>query len=227
MKNFVLAHDLGTTGNKATLYDREGRMAASAFHPYGTEYANIGWAEQNPEDWWQAVCGSTRKLLQQALVSSDQIACITFSGQMMGVVPLDKHARPLRNAIIWADVRAAEQERWLAERIPSDEIYRITGHRLSVSYSLCKMLWLRDNQPELFKATHKFVHAKDAMVARLTGVFVTEPSDASGMNLYDLERAEWSAQIIQAAQLEPAQLPELCQSTDVVGAVLAEVADEV
>ncbi len=227
MKNYVLAHDLGTTGNKATLYDREGRMVSSAFDGYGTEYAHTGWAEQNPEDWWRAVCTSTRKLLQQAQVGADDVACITFSGQMMGCVPLDKAARPLRNAIIWADQRAVQQQNWLAEQIPPEEVYRITGHRLSASYSLCKMLWLRDNQPDVYRSTYKFVHAKDAMVARLTGHFVTEPSDASGMNLYDLEGGVWSDRMIKAAKLDPAQLPDLCQSTDVVGGVLPQVADEV
>ena len=227
MKNYVIAHDLGTTGNKATLYNEHGHLIGSAFHGYGTEYAHTGWAEQNPEDWWQAVCLSTRKLLLQTRLNPDEIACIVFSGQMMGCVPLDKNAKPLRNAIIWADQRAVEQERWLGQCINPDEVYRITGHRLSASYTLSKMLWLRDNQPEVYKATHKFVHAKDAVVARLTGAFVTEPSDASGMNLYDLEQGGWSDKIITAAGIDPAQLPELRKSTDVVGNVLAAVADDV
>jgi xylulokinase len=185
MRRFILAHDLGTTGNKATLYDQEGKLVGSSFFGYSTEYAYINWAEQNPEDWWRAVCLSTQKLLREADVRPDEVAAITFSGQMMGCVPLDKSARPLRNAIIWADQRAVDQERWLAERISPQDVYRTTGHRLSVSYSLCKALWLRDNQPDIYRATHKFVHAKDAIVARLTGAFVTDHSDASGMNLYD------------------------------------------
>jgi xylulokinase len=227
MKNYVLAHDLGTTGNKATLYDREGALTGSAFYAYTTEYARTSWAEQDPEDWWQAVCASTHKLLQQTRVPADDVACIVFSGQMMGCVPLDRQARPLRQAIIWADQRAVEQERWVGERVPPEEVYRITGHRLSASYSLPKMLWLRDHQPDVYEAAYKFVHAKDAIVARLTGVFVTEPSDASGMNLYDLEQGTWSERIMQAVGLNPAQLPDLRRSVDVVGEVLPEVADEV
>ncbi len=227
MKSYVLAHDLGTTGNKASLYDREGALKGSAFYAYDTEYAHTSWAEQNPDDWWQAVCLSTRKLLQETRVRADAIACITFSGQMMGCVPLDKNARPLRKAIIWADQRAVEQERWLGERIPPEEVYRITGHRLSASYSLCKMLWLRDHQPDIYKAAYRFVHAKDSIVARLTGAFVTDPSDGSSMNLYDLERGVWSERIIEAAEIDAAQLPDLRLSVDVVGAVRPEVADEV
>jgi xylulokinase len=227
MKNFILAHDLGTTGNKATLYDQEGALVSSAIYGYETEYAHTSWAEQDPEDWWRAVCASTRELLGQTKVRGDEVACIVFSGQMMGCVPLDKEARPLRKAIIWADQRSVEQERWVGERVSPEEVYRITGHRLSASYSLSKILWLRDHQPDIYTEAYKFVHAKDAIVARLTGVFVTDASDASGMNLYDLEGGTWSERIVEAAELDPAQLPEIRQSIDVVGEVLSEVADEV
>lgn len=227
MKNYVIAHDLGTTGNKATLYDREGQLVNSAFHGYGTEYAHTSWAEQNPEDWWTAVCISTRKLLQETALRADDVACVVFSGQMMGCVALDKAARPIHNAIIWADQRSVEQERWLSEHISPERVYAITGHRLSASYSLCKMLWLRDNLSEKYRSAHKFVHAKDAVVARLTGAFVTDPSDASGMNLYDLVRGQWSDEIIDAAGIDPAQLPDPHPSTEVVGGILRDVVDEV
>lgn len=226
-KDYVLAHDLGTTGNKATLYDKDGTLVTSAFAGYGTQYEHTGWAEQNPDDWWTAVCDSTRQLLHKAGISGDAIAAISFSGQMMGAVPLDEQARPIRNAIIWADQRAQDQERFLAERIDPVDVYRITGHRLSASYSLCKILWLRDNQPDLYARTHKFVHAKDAIVARLTGEFATEPTDASGMNLFDLKGWDWSDDIIAAADLDADKLPRLQQSTDVVGGVRPDVAAEV
>lgn len=226
-KDYVLAHDLGTTGNKATLYDKDGTLVSSAFCGYGTQYEHTGWAEQNPEDWWTAVCDSTRQLLHKAGISGERIAVISFSGQMMGAVALDADARPLRQAIIWADQRALDQERSLGERIDPADVYHITGHRLSASYSLCKILWIRDHQPDLYAQTHKFVHAKDAIVARLTGEFVTEPTDASGMNLFDLEAWDWSEAIIAASELDPAKLPALRKSTDVVGGVLPDAAAQV
>ncbi len=228
VKNYILAHDLGTTGNKATLYDREGKLVGSAFYGYKTEFANTGWAEQNPEDWWQAICQSTRRLVQEvAGLRPDEIACITFSGQMQGCVPLDANARPLRNAIIWADQRSVAQVNWVAERISPERVYAITGHRLSASYSLAKILWLRDHQPDVYRATHKFVLAKDSIVARLTGNFVTDLSDGSGMNLYDLEAEAWSGNILEAAQINPAQLPDLRRSIDVVGELLPDAAEEI
>lgn len=227
MGNYIIAHDLGTTGNKATLYDREGKLVGAVFHAYETEYAHTGWAEQNPEDWWTAVCQSTQQLLQQTHVSKDDIACITFSGQMMGAVALDKDGRPLRNAIIWADQRALQQNDWVLERVSFEEMYHLTGHRASSSYSLQKILWIRDNQPDIYNATHKFVHAKDSIVARLTGNFVTDPSDASSMNIYDLHTGEWSSKILDAVDLPIDKLPDIRQSIDVVGELLPQVADEV
>lgn len=223
---YILAHDLGTTGNKATLYDADGHLVGSAFHAYATQYQHAGWAEQNPEDWWQAVCLSTRQLLAETGIRGADVAVLSFSGQMMGAVALDKHAHPLRPAIIWADTRATEQSKRLSEKLSPEQVYRITGHRLSSSYSVHKIAWIRQHQPDIYHATYKFMHAKDAMIARLTGRFVTEPSDASGMNCYHLEGGTWSGMILEAAGVDAEKLPDIVASTDVVGGVLASVAGE-
>jgi xylulokinase len=224
-KQFVLAHDLGTTGNKATLYNATGALVASTFDGYTVDYPHPNWAEQNPEDWWNAVCTSSRRLIAESGIAPSAVACVVFSGQMQGCVALDADANPLRSAIIWADQRAVEQTAWVAEQIPPETIYAITGHRLSPAYTLGKMLWLRDHQPDIYAAAHKFVHAKDFIVARMTGQFVTDVSDATGMNLYDLERGTWSAQILDATGIDAAQLPDVRLSTDVVGEVLPAPAE--
>ncbi|GAH36353.1 unnamed protein product, partial [marine sediment metagenome] len=171
-EKFILAHDLGTTGNKASLFDSSGKAIASSFYGYETEYAHFNWAEQNPEDWWLAVCSSTKELINKTRISEKDVACITFSGQMMGCVAVDADANPLRNAIIWADMRAVDEADYLIERAGWEETYRITGHRASSSYSGAKALWIRNNQPEIFSNTHKIIHAKDFIVAKLTGKFV-------------------------------------------------------
>ncbi|MDX2160340.1 MAG: xylulokinase [bacterium] len=227
MKTYILAHDLGTTGNKATLYDREGTLIGSAFHAYSTQFEHTGWAEQNPHDWWEAVCVSTRHLLARTGVFGRDVACITFSGQMQGAVPVDAHGQPLRPAIIWMDQRAGTQTDQIAQAIGRDAVYRITGHRLSAAYSLPKIMWMRDHQPQIYADAHKFLTAKDAIIARLTGQFVTEPSDASGMNLFDLAGGVWSESMLQAAALDPSKLPEIRRSVDVAGEVLNAAADEI
>ncbi|HEX8918681.1 MAG TPA: FGGY family carbohydrate kinase, partial [Chloroflexota bacterium] len=199
---YVLAHDVGTTGNKATLYDEEGALAGSTFVAYGTVFPRTGWVEQNPDDWWRSLCTSTHDLLHQTSVAASDIACVAFSGQMMGAVAVDAQARPLRNAIIWADQRAVSQIDRVAEHCSPHDVYAITGHRLSPSYSAAKMLWLKDMEPQTYSQTFKFLQAKDFLAAKLTGMYATDPSDASGTNLYDLKQGVWSNPLVEAFGIE-------------------------
>jgi xylulokinase len=223
---YVLAHDVGTTGNKATLFDEDGALVRSAFAPYQTLYPHAGWAEQRPSDWWRALCLSTRSLLQDSGAGPSEIACVAFSGQMMGAVAVDEHANPVRNAIIWADQRAVSQVERVARRVDPRHVYAVTGHRLSPSYSAAKILWLKEVEPQSYEAARTFLQAKDFLAARLTGALVTDRSDASGTNLYDLGRGTWSDELVEAFELEPAKLPQIRESTDVVGEVTDHAAEE-
>ncbi|HHX64757.1 MAG TPA: xylulokinase [Chloroflexi bacterium] len=226
MPELILAHDLGTTGNKASLFDIEGHLLAAAFSGYETAYPQPGWAEQDPADWWRAVCESTRRLLAESGRKADDIAVVSFSGQMMGCLPVDESGAPLRSAIIWADQRAEEEAAFIAERAGRDEVYTITGHRVSSNYSAAKILWLRRHQPDLFSRTHRVLQAKDYAVFCLTGAYATDYSDASGTNLFDLRRRVWSGAIIEALGLDPALLPEALPSHTVVGTVTSDAAVE-
>jgi xylulokinase len=226
-EKFILAHDLGTTGNKASLFDEQGNVYISSLSTYRTEYPRPNWVEQNPEDWWNAVCTSTKQLLSTSRINPKQVACITFSGQMMGCVALDHNAQPLRNALIWADTRAIPQAEQLISKVGMEKVYRITGHRASSSYTAAKIMWVRDHQPEIFAEAQKFVNAKDFIVARLTGRFATDFSDAGGTNLYDLEAYDWSPTLLEAANLDRSLLPDLHESSEVVGEVLHSISEEV
>lgn len=226
MASYILAHDLGTTGNKASLYSSDGCLLASSFQGYSTTYPQVGWAEQNPEDWWSAVVAATRTLLARAKVTARDIACVTFSGQMMGCVPVDRAGGTLRPALIWADQRATAQARRLMESACGQEtVYRITGHRPSPAYSAAKIMWLKDNQPEIYGRAYKFLHAKDFVVMRLTGEAATDYSDASGMNLFDITTLEWSPVLVDASGIAPEKLPEPHPSTDIVGEVTKAAAE--
>jgi xylulokinase len=227
LKGYILAHDLGTSGNKATLYDLNGKLHTSSFYEYETFYPKTNWVEQDPADWWKAVCISTQDLIEKAGVSKSEILCICFSAQMMGCLPVDKDGNPLRKTIIWADLRSVSQANFMEEAIGMKDVYRITGHRISPAYSAAKILWVKDNQPEIFQKTHKILHAKDYIIYKLTGKFVTDYSDASGMNLLDLEKKDWSDQVLQAIRLTRDILPELHPSTDIAGTVTKGVAAEV
>jgi len=222
----ILAHDLGTTGNKATLFDENGSLIASEFFGYDTFFPDALSVEQNPEDYWEAVCISTRKLIEKSGYTRDQIAVVSFSGQMMGALPVDATGKPLYRILIWADRRGVNEVNWVRERIDEDRIYQITGHRLSPNYSLAKILWLKKNHPEVYERTTYFLMAKDYVVFKLTGHFASDYSDASGTNLFDLVRETWSDEILNAVEIDPAKLPPLYSSTEVVGEITHEAARE-
>ena len=132
---YILAHDLGTSGNKATLFDGDGKMVASVRRPYQTDYTKPGWVEQNPADWWTAICETTLGLLETGVVKPEQIACVVPCGHMMGCVMTGAGGEALRPAIIWADTRAGKQEQALLDAIGLEDGYKITGHRMSASYT--------------------------------------------------------------------------------------------
>jgi xylulokinase len=222
MTTFLLAHDLGTSGNKATLFTSDGRLMASRTSSYSTRFFRGNWAEQDPEDWWRAICETSRQLVAE--IDPGQIACVALSGQMMGCTPVDAQGRALRPSIIYCDQRAEEQAQQLRARIGLAEFYRIVGHRISASYSLEKLMWLRDHEPDLFRQTAKTLCAKDYINLRLTGEVATDHSDASGTNAFDLNRGCWSDEVLRAANIDASLFPQPRLSTDLLGRITAEAA---
>jgi len=224
--HYILAHDLGTTGNKATLFDAAGVRVATTLEAYDTAYPHPNWAEQAPADWWRAVRDSTRELLASSSVAAGDIAVVSFSGMMNGALAVDAMGVPLRSAIIWADQRATAEAEFLAHCCGAEQVYRRTGHRAGASYTAAKMLWIQRHQPELYARTHQFLQAKDYAAYKMSGVFATDYSDASGTNLFDLERHDWALDMIEAVGLDPRKLPPAHPSITVIGKVTSEAAAE-
>jgi xylulokinase len=217
MKRYILAHDLGTSGNKATLFTTDGELVDSQTYPYETLYFHGNWAEQNPSDWWRAVCDSTGALISG--IDSAKIACVAFSGQMMGCLCVDKKGNPLRNSIIYSDQRASLETRLLLDQIDEKEFYNIIGHRASPSYSIEKLMWLKNNEPETYSRTYKMLNAKDYINYKLTGNMATDYSDASGTNAFDLNTYQWSDKIVDISGIDGDMLPVTRESTAVLGTV--------
>jgi len=190
-KEYVVAHDLGTSGNKATLFDSDGNLLASSFSGYNTSYPSHGWAEQSQEDWWQSVVTSTKDLMEKVPDAKKSIVAISFSGQMMSCCSVDKDGEPLFNAIIWSDQRSYREKAELSERIGDDAAYKVTGTVFIANYLAAKILWLRNNFSEIYKKCYKFLHSKDYVAHKMTGEFVTDYSDASGTNLFDIQKKKW------------------------------------
>ncbi len=226
MESYILAHDLGTSGNKATLFREDGSIVSSRTVSYPVFYDRPLYAEQDAADWWRAVCESTKELLQSAGVSGEEVAAVSFSGQMMGCLPVDREGNPLRRAIIWADQRAQAEAAALAEKIDDRRFYGIVGHRNTASYGIQKAMWIRNHEPEVYDRTWKFLNAKDYIVYKLTGQARTDPSDANSAACFDLRGLCWSEEIVRASGIDPDKLPEIVPSTAVVGCVTLEAAME-
>ncbi len=224
-KHFILAHDLGTTGNKATLFDVDGSIVASTLAAYPTAYPQPNWAEQDPADWQAAVFDSTRRLLAESNADPAQIAVVSFSGHMQGALAVDALGVPLRPAIIWADQRATAQADFIAQSWGEAEVYRLTGNRVSPAYTVAKILWLKENQPDLFRQTHKILQPKDYAAFLLSGVFATDYSDASLAQLLDLEQRLYAADFLARLGISLALLPDLYPSAAVIGEVTPAAAD--
>ncbi len=222
MPQYLLAHDIGTSGDKATLFDTDGKLVASHTSAYDTNFFNNNWAEQDPADWWPAVCESTRALLAE--INPSDIACVALSGQMMGCLPVDSAGQPLRPSMIYCDQRAVAQADHLTAEIGAEAFYAIVGHRISASYSIEKLMWLKANEPDIYAATARMLNAKDYINFKLTGQIATDYSDASGTNAFDLNTFEWSDTVIQAAGIDAAMLPDARASTDILGTITADAA---
>lgn len=219
MTRYLLAHDLGTSGNKATLFSAEGALIQSVVYPYDTHYFNGTWVEQDAQDWWKAVCESTRELLKKTEIQADAIEAVSFSGQMMGCLCVDKNGIPLRPAIIWADQRATEQSAQIDEKINQYDYYRIVGHRNIASYGIQKFMWIRDHEREIYERTYKILNAKDYIVYCLTGKFCTDYSDANSCGFFDLKRLCWSEQLLEYAKIPIEKLPEIFPSSHIAGGI--------
>jgi xylulokinase len=222
---YLLAHDLGTTGNKATLFDvDEGVVRASITESYSTFYSQPGWAEQDPADWQRAVWQGTRRLLSQAAIDPAAIAAVSFSGHMQGALLVNRQGTPLGRAIIWADQRSTTQAEFMVSVCGREVIYRLTGQRISPTYTAPKVLWLKEHSPAIYEQAYKVLQPKDYAAFLLSGVFATDYSDASSTLVFDLVNRKWSPEVMKALGLKSTLFPEAHPSTDVIGRVTPEAA---
>lgn len=226
MAEYILAHDLGTSGNKATIFLTDGTLIGSRTYEYPIYCEHPLWAEQDAQDWWKAVCDSTKQLMKRYHVKGEEIRAVSFSGQMMGVLPVDRDGNPLMRAIIWADMRAEEQSRRLGEQIEATRYYHIVGHRNTASYGIQKAMWIQENRPEIYEQTYKFLNAKDYIVYKLTGNFYTDCSDANSMSCLDLAKRDWSEEIVEASGVDYDKLPQVMESVHMAGFVTREASVE-
>lgn len=228
MSKYIIAYDLGTGGNKASLYDIEGNCLTECFVPYSTQYPKSGWHEQKPDHWWDCVVQSTRQLLDKSNIEHNEITCCGISGHSLGAVPVDTQGNLLRKSTpIWSDSRADAQAQKFFRTIHEPQWYNITGNGFPAPlYTAFKIMWYRDNEPEMFEQIDKVIGTKDYINYKLTGQIVTDYSYASGSGVYDLVKWDYSDVLIEAANLSRNIFPKIVPSTEVIGTLTAETAQQ-
>ena len=244
---YIVAHDVGTGGNKAVLADTEGKVYASAFQPYAVHYPRPDWAEQEPEDWWRAVATTTRQVLERSGVAPRDVVACVFMTQMIGIVPMGRVGagagpapsategpalslpatyEPLRPAIIWLDGRAPQQAERIMRRFLGPQVFAlVAGTPLSGKDGLPKLLWLKEKEPQVYDRMACFLDVNGYLTYRATGQMVFEWSCASAFCL-DLKSKDWMRGIIRYIGLDQAKFPPLVRSTERVGGMTAEAARE-
>ncbi len=222
MKELLLTYDIGTTGAKAALFRKDASILGSAYKQYETYYPKPGWVEQSPTEWWGAVVNATQELIQKAGIDPNNIVGISFSGQMMGQVPVNKEGELLQDRVpIWADSRASNEKDDLFKALGSyEEFYNITlqGHNPEL-LSLFRVMWYRNNMPEIFTRTYKFLHSKEFIANKLTNNFATDYTDQALGATLDMKKRTWSDAMFKAAGISRDVFPELHESIDIMGKV--------
>ncbi len=227
MEKKIIAFDLGTGGNKASLYDSDGSCLASTFHAYETFYPQSGMHEQRPSDWWNSIVYSTRQLIDSSDIDHNDIECLAISGHSLGVVPIDKKGALLRESVpIWSDSRAEKQAQRFFEKTDEASWYLTTGNGFPPKlYSVFKILWYLDNEPNVFKKIDKVIGTKDYINFKLTGQIKTDFSYASGCGVYDLKNWQYSSELIAASGLNESLFPEIVPSTEIIGELTPQAAE--
>jgi xylulokinase len=219
----VLGIDVGTGGTRAVVVGERGHVVASAteeHEPFAS--TQIGWAEQRPEDWWRATGIAVRKALETAKLSGEAVACVGFSGQMHGAVMLDARDQVVRPALIWCDVRTDPQCQELTKSIGASKLIQLTCNPALPNFTLTKLLWVRENEPENWRKVRSVMLPKDYVRFRLTGQRAIDMADASGTLMLDVAHRAWSREMLAATGIEEGLLPSLYESPAVCAQVSAE-----
>lgn len=222
---YLLGLDIGTSGTKTALFDENGNTIKTATYGYELFQPKVGWAEQNPEDWWKACVGGIKDVIKNSGVSCNDIKGIGLSGQMHGLVLVDENNQVIRNSIIWCDQRTEKECEYITEKIGRERLISITGNPAMTGFTLSKLLWVRNNEPENYKKIKKILLPKDYIRFRLTNVFATEVSDASGMQMLDINSRDWSTELLNELEIDKNILAPVYESVVVSGHVTKETAE--
>ncbi|TVY06752.1 gluconokinase [Paenibacillus cremeus] len=224
-KPYIIAADIGTTSTKTLVIDRSGRVLASSSVEYPLHTPRPDMAEQEPDEIFQAVLTAIRNVISKAAILPGQVLCVSFSSAMHSLIAVDRDLNLLTRCITWADNRSVGYVKKLKEEHGGLEIYRNTGTPIHPMSPLLKLMWLRDNEPELFEKAYKFIGIKEYVFAKLFGKLVIDHSIASATGLFNLRSLEWDKQALETCGVRPEQLSEPVPTTHVLEGMQAQYAE--
>ena len=224
---YYLGIDIGTSGTKALVMDARAKVLATATGEHAISAPRPGWSEQDPANWWQATVRAVRQAIAKAGVDGRQVAGIGLSGQMHGLVILDRGGKVLRPSIIWNDQRTAREAAEIEAAVGGKKkLIALVGNVAQTSFTLTKLLWVRRNEPKIYDKIAHMLLPKDYIRLRLTGEFVGDVSDMSGTLILDQKKRNWSKKIISTFQLDQRILPPVVESHEITGRLAADVAEK-
>ena len=221
---YFLGIDTSTTSSKALIIDERGEVIAVASSPHTLQTPKPLWSEQNPLEWWEAVSASIRSVLEKAGISGERIAAVGLTGQMHGLVLLDESGNILRPAILWNDQRTQSQCDEIHQRIGKEKFIQITGNVALTGFTAPKILWVKENEPDIFSKAKHVLLPKDYIRYKLTGEYAMDKADGAGTVLFNLKMRDWSDEILSALDIPRAWMPKTFEGTEFTGLVSAEAA---
>ena len=221
---YLIGYDIGTTSTKGVIIDRDGAIIGSAIKEYRLITPKPGWAEQNPEDWWQAFIDITEELLTKTGINPGNICALGLSGQQHGSVFIDKEGQVIRPAILWCDQRTDKQCRHINQTFGSSQFIELAKNKALSGFTAPKVLWLREEEPENYKRVYKILLPKDYIRYKLSGSFATDVSDASGTLFLDIPKRNWSEKILRGLGIDINMLPEVFESSDITSIINSDAA---
>ena len=223
--SYLIGIDSGTSGTKTILFKETGEIVASETVEYPLYQERNGWGEQEPEDWWNAARDSIRAVLTRGGADAAQVKGVGISGQMHGLVMLDRGGDVLRRAILWLDQRTAQECAEMTRKVGAERLIEITANPALTGFTASKILWVRNHQPEIYEKCARILLPKDYLRYKLTGEFATEVSDASGMQLLDVPARRWSGEVLEKLEIDPALLGTVYESPEVTGVIHSQAAE--
>lgn len=221
---YLIGIDIGTSATKTVLFDSDFNLITSSSKEYPMYQPQNGWAEQKCEDWRDAVLETIKSVVEKSGVDAEDILGIGLSGQMHGLVMLDENGQPLRSSIIWCDQRTAKQCDEITKTVGREKMIDITANPAMTGFTAAKILWVRENEPEIYAKCRHILLPKDYIRYVLTGEFATEVSDASGMQLLDVPNRCWSDELLEMLDIDKSLLPKVYESPEITGTITPETA---